>query len=255
MAQQVRRHRQHGVEVEQINLSGNWYTPVDERIRLAFSAPAAAVQGAQAAGYRVLSHKILPVGERWAYTCTIEYPVGSGRTYPGSDYISLKDDAGLAKAETSAIGRALGLAGIAIEGGIASAEEVRRVAHHEAPAPPAPPAPQGHSLRLADKADQPTEDGDQDDAPDQAQDQDQDQTQQPLPMRRPRPQSVPPSSSAVVELADCWRYAEAHGLDRETYQRAVGKYGVRNPAYLLAGLEEYVEKLAARAHGGGKTNG
>jgi hypothetical protein len=127
MATEKRTTKQHGMEVTQIKMpGGGYYTPVDERIRLALWADPAQVRSANAGNYRVLEHQILPVGERWAYTCVIEYPVGSGNTYPGSDFIDVKDAAGLAKAETSAVGRGLGLAGIAIEGGVASADEMQR---------------------------------------------------------------------------------------------------------------------------------
>jgi hypothetical protein len=71
--------------------------------------------------------QFIPMGDRWAYHCMVEYPVGSGIVVPGTDFIDLRDAAGIAKAETSAIGRALGLHGIANEFGIASAEEMERV--------------------------------------------------------------------------------------------------------------------------------
>src|SRR5262249_34841962 len=66
--------------------------------------------------------------DKWAYHCMVEYPVGSGVVKPGTDFIDLKDPFGVAKAETSAVGRALGLHGIAIEESVASAEEMARVA-------------------------------------------------------------------------------------------------------------------------------
>lgn len=120
----TRKHKQHGVEVMQINYSGNWYTPVEQRILIANHADPNEIRTQP--GYSVIEHAIIPVDDRWAYTCRIEYPRGSGCLFPGSDFIDTKAKDGLAKAETSAIGRALGLAGIAIEGGIASAEEMQQ---------------------------------------------------------------------------------------------------------------------------------
>ncbi len=116
----------HGVEVTQTQLQGKWYTPVDGRVKIAEHADPALVRR-DGSGYHVVSVQIMPVGDRWAYHCLVEYPVGSGVVKPGTDFIDLKDNAGIAKAETSAIGRALGLHGIACEESIASAEEVENV--------------------------------------------------------------------------------------------------------------------------------
>lgn len=115
----------HGVEVTQTQLQGKWYTPVDGRVKIAEQADPAKVRR-EGAGYHVVSVQIMQVGDRWAYHCMVEYPAGSGVVKPGTDFIDLKDAAGIAKAETSAIGRALGLHGIACEESIASAEEVER---------------------------------------------------------------------------------------------------------------------------------
>lgn len=115
----------HGVEVTQTQLQGKWYTPVDGRVKIAEQADPAKVRR-DGAGYHVISVQIMQVGDRWAYHCMVEYPAGSGVVKPGTDFIDLKDAAGIAKAETSAIGRALGLHGIACEESIASAEEVER---------------------------------------------------------------------------------------------------------------------------------
>lgn len=121
-----------GIEVEQVRFGDKWYTPVDERVKIAHTADPKAIR--QQAGYHVVSVQIIQIGDRWAYHCMVEYPVGSGIVKPGSDFIDMKDAAGLAKAETSAIGRALGLHGIASEEGIASADEMQRVKREPAPA-------------------------------------------------------------------------------------------------------------------------
>lgn len=118
-----------GIEVEQVLLQGNWYTPVDGRVKIAQTADPATIR--KLPGYHVVSVQIVPMGERYGYHCMVEYPVGSGIIMPGSDFIDMKDPSGLAKAETSAIGRALGLHGIASEEGIAPAEEMRRVVGQE----------------------------------------------------------------------------------------------------------------------------
>lgn len=114
----------HGVNVQQTELQGGkWYTTVDSRVKIAEQADPAMIRR-EGAGYHVVSVQFVQLGDRWAYHCLVEYPVGSGVLTPGTDFIDLKDSAGVAKAETSAIGRALGLHGIAIEESIASAEEM-----------------------------------------------------------------------------------------------------------------------------------
>lgn len=166
MGTQKRKSVVHGIAINQIQFQqgGEWYTPVDDRIVLANHAAPAQVR--TQAGYSVISHQIIPVGaERWAYTCTIEYPHGSEHYYPGSDFIDLSAKDGLAKAETSAIGRALGLAGIAIESGIASAEEMSRIATHQQPAHPATQAAAATAAqRVNREPQQPSADAAPDDA-------------------------------------------------------------------------------------------
>lgn len=125
VAPEVRKTEIHGVHITQTRLQGKWYTPVDSRVKIAEQADPANIRRA-GAGYNVSQVAIIQVGDRWAYTCMVEYPVGSGVWKPGSDFIDIKDMAGLAKAETSAIGRGLGLHGIAIEESIASLDEMRR---------------------------------------------------------------------------------------------------------------------------------
>ena len=134
MSAQTRKHKIHGIEVEQVSYQGKWYTGVAARVQIAEQADPDTIRQ-DGHGYHVMSVAILPVGDKWAYHCMVEYPVGSGVVRPGTDFIDLADKAGIAKAETSAIGRALGLHGIAIEEGIASAEEMRRsgVAPDDAP--------------------------------------------------------------------------------------------------------------------------
>src|SRR5690242_15178891 len=135
MSAQTRKHKIHGIEVEQVSYQGKWYTGVAARVQIAEQADPDTIRQ-DGHGYHVLRVEIIPVGDKWAYHCMVEYPVGSGVVRPGTDFIDLADKAGIAKAETSAIGRALGLHGIAIEEGIASAEEMRRsgVAPDDAPA-------------------------------------------------------------------------------------------------------------------------
>lgn len=116
----------HGVSISQIQLQGKYYTPVDARVKIAEQADPALIRR-EGAGYNVLSVQFVQLGDKWAYHCMVEYPAGSGIVTPGSDFIDMKDPSGVAKAETSAIGRALGLHGIAIEESIASAEEMSRV--------------------------------------------------------------------------------------------------------------------------------
>lgn len=120
----------HGVAVTQIQLQGKWYTGVDGRVKIAEHADPSLIRR-EGAGYNVLSVEFVQIGDKWAYHCMVEYPAGSGVVKPGTDFIDTKDVSGVAKAETSAIGRALGLHGIAIEESIASAEEMSRVEPNE----------------------------------------------------------------------------------------------------------------------------
>ena len=117
----------HGVEIQQTQLQNKWYTPVDARVKIAEHADPALIRRPDA-GYSVVAVQFVQIADRWAYHCLVEYPVGSGVIAPGTDFIDTKDPSGVAKAETSAIGRALGLHGIAIEESIASADEMSRVA-------------------------------------------------------------------------------------------------------------------------------
>lgn len=125
MSAQTRKHKIHGIEVEQVSYQGKWYTGVAARVQIAEQADPDTIRQ-DGHGYHVTRVEIIQMGDKWAYHCMVEYPVGSGVIRPGTDFIDLSDKAGIAKAETSAIGRALGLHGIAIEEGIASAEEMRR---------------------------------------------------------------------------------------------------------------------------------
>lgn len=122
----------HGVSVKQTQLQGKWYTPVDARVKIAEQADPALIRREEA-GYHVVSVQFIQIADKWAYHCMVEYPAGSGVIKPGTDFIDTKDPSGVAKAETSAIGRALGLHGIAVEESIASAEEMSRVAPAFAP--------------------------------------------------------------------------------------------------------------------------
>ena len=65
-------------------------------------------------------------------------------------------------------------------------------------------------------------------------------TKEPHSLRLPHPTGGP-----VVTLERCAEYAEERGIDREAYQRAIAKYGTKNPEYLLAALEVYADRMAA----------
>lgn len=151
-APQKKNVKIHGVIVEQIQLQGNYYTPVDARVKIAEQADPALIRR-EGAGYHVVSVEFVQLGDRWVYHCLVEYPAGSGVIKPGSDFIDMKDSAGVAKAETSAIGRALGLHGIAIDESIASAEEMRGV---EPSLPQGQPATQPTPATQATQATQAT---------------------------------------------------------------------------------------------------
>ena len=122
----LRSVERHGVKITQTQLQSKWYTPVDARVKIAEQADPALIRR-EGASYHVVAVEFVQMGDRWVYHCLVEYPAGSGIVKPGSDFIDLKDSAGVAKAETSAIGRALGLHGIAIDESIASAEEMHSV--------------------------------------------------------------------------------------------------------------------------------
>jgi hypothetical protein len=127
MAARTRTKDIHGVSVVQTEMQpGKWYTGVDGRVKIAEQADPAKVRR-EGAGYHVVSVQFVSIGDRMAYHCMVEYPAGSGVVKPGTDFIDTKDPSGVAKAETSAIGRALGLHGIANEESIASAEEMENV--------------------------------------------------------------------------------------------------------------------------------
>lgn len=105
-----------------ITIKGKEYTPVVERVRLALAGEG---------GYQMLSSEVLPLGPDRLY-CRVCVAVGE-RTYWGSSEVKLTARAGTADgdaplecAETSAVGRALGFAGIGIVDTIASADELRR---------------------------------------------------------------------------------------------------------------------------------
>lgn len=118
-----RTHILNGIEIDQLNYHGNWYTTVASKIKIAIQADPATIKK-EKSGFHVVSSEFVQMGERWAYRIVIEYPLHSGIHTHGSDFIDMKASDGLAKAESSAYGRALALCGIAIESGIASAEEV-----------------------------------------------------------------------------------------------------------------------------------
>ena len=116
----------HDVECEQLQFGQKWYTTVDDRAKIARVADSEKIRST-GKGFHVVSAQVIPMGERFAFMVMVEYPIGSGIVMSGTDFIDLKDNAGIAKAETSAIGRALGFHGIASEDGIASANEMERL--------------------------------------------------------------------------------------------------------------------------------
>jgi hypothetical protein len=121
-----------------INIKGTDYVTVAERVRLANAAEQ---------GYQVLSSDILPLGDTGRWYCRVTIMVGD-RQYVGNAEIKLNapantadHDAPIECGETSALGRALGFAGIGIIDSIASADEMQRLTPTAQPtAQPAPPA-------------------------------------------------------------------------------------------------------------------
>jgi hypothetical protein len=106
-----------------ITIHGKQYVPVVERVKVALAGEGS---------YSVLSSEVLPMGAERLYV-RVCVQVGE-RTYWGSSELKLTARAGTADgdsplecAETSAVGRALGFAGIGLLDSIASADELRRV--------------------------------------------------------------------------------------------------------------------------------
>lgn len=105
-----------------VKIHGKDYVTVAERVAMAHAA----------GGYAILSSQVLPLGETGRLYCRVEIRVGDCR-YIGSSEVKLNakpgtpdGDAPLECAETSALGRALGFAGIGSVESIASADELRR---------------------------------------------------------------------------------------------------------------------------------
>lgn len=101
---------------------GKEYVEVSERVRIAH----------EEGGYTTLEPLVYNIGDRWFYRAGI---IVDGETFYGTAEIKFgaprgtaDGDAPIECAETSAYGRAFAFAGIGILDGIASADEVRRVA-------------------------------------------------------------------------------------------------------------------------------
>ena len=110
-----------------INIKGKLYVPVAERSRMAHET---------AGGYSMLDYQIWSLGDtnRWFYTVRVQ--VGE-HIYIGTAEIKLDAPKNTPDgvtpvecAETSALGRALGFAGLGAVDGIASADEVQRAESH-----------------------------------------------------------------------------------------------------------------------------
>ena len=114
-----------GQNVKTVRISGSDYVTVAERNRVAHEI------GAELElGYEIIDEHWFQMGERWFVTMTI---VVNGKTFKGTSEVkfnaSPKTADGMAPAEcaeTSALGRALGFAGIGALDGIASADEILR---------------------------------------------------------------------------------------------------------------------------------
>lgn len=111
-----------GQNVRTVNIKGKLYVDVAERVRLAHDA----------GGYSMTGNEVFTIGDtgRWWVRITIE--VGE-QHYSGTSEIKFSAKAGTADgeapvecAETSALGRALGFAGLGMLDSIASADEMSR---------------------------------------------------------------------------------------------------------------------------------
>lgn len=112
-----------GQAVKTMDIKGKQYVTVAERVRVALepSEP-----------YQMLSSEVLPLGNTGRFYVRVAIAV-DGRQYIGTSEVKLDAPKNTADgsspiecAETSAVGRALGFAGIGLIDSIASAEEVHR---------------------------------------------------------------------------------------------------------------------------------
>jgi len=101
-----------------INIKGKEYVPVVERVKEAH---------AQDKDVSITT-EVVEFGTRVSVKATVTF---KGKTFTGHSQAEYKQgmmgDVALEVAETSAVGRALGFAGIGIDTGIASADEMRKV--------------------------------------------------------------------------------------------------------------------------------
>lgn len=101
-----------------INIKGKEYVPVVERVKEAH------LQDKDVS----ITTEVVEFGTRVSVKATVTF---NGKTFTGHSQAEYKQgmmgDVALEVAETSAVGRALGFAGIGIDTGIASADEIRKV--------------------------------------------------------------------------------------------------------------------------------
>ena len=101
-----------------INIKGKEYVPVVERVKEAH------IQDKEVE----IITDVVEFGNRVSVKATVTF---KGKKFTGHSQAQYKDgmmgDVALEVAETSAVGRALGFAGIGIDTGIASADEMRKV--------------------------------------------------------------------------------------------------------------------------------
>lgn len=101
-----------------INIKGKEYIPVVERVKEAHNLDK---------DVSIITD-VVEFGTRVSVKATVTF---KGKVFTGHSQAEYKDgmmgDVALEVAETSAVGRALGFAGIGIETGIASADEMRKV--------------------------------------------------------------------------------------------------------------------------------
>ena len=127
-ANQKQQTTMNGVQVETVDIKGRPYVTVAERIKLAVKLEQ---------GYEILSEEVFELGNTGRYFLRVTGRV-NGKPSIGTAEIKLKapanSAAGMAPmedAQTSAIGRLLGLQGVGVLDSIATADEMRRAGYEE----------------------------------------------------------------------------------------------------------------------------